>query len=178
MDHHEKYSLTWHTYSDHMKVMMKEMMTSGAFTDVTLVCDDKKQIKAHKNILAACSSVFKDILQVENSSVIYLKGVNFADMESILEYIYLGEATVDRAQVEHFFDNAKSLDITGLNSNEGASEEKYAVENLIIGNGNETFGTRNEDSLKENFADIKNESISADEEEEYKDTETKIFKSQ
>ena len=165
MEHPEKYSLTWHTYSDHMKVMMKEMMTSGDFADVTLVCDDKKHIRAHKNILAACSSVFKDILQVENSSVIYLKGVNFSDMESILEYIYLGEATVDQAQIEHFFDNAKSLDIKGLNSNEGASEEKYADENLIIGNGNETFGTWNEDSLKENYADIKNESLSADEEE-------------
>ena len=165
MEHHEKYSLTWHTYSDHMKVMMKEMMTSGDFADVTLVCDDKKHIRAHKNILAACSSVFKDILQVENSSVIYLKGVNFSDMESILEYIYLGEATVDQAQIEHFFDNAKSLDIKGLNSDEGASEEKYAVENLIIGNANETFGTRDEDSLKENYANIKNESLSADEEE-------------
>ena len=176
MDHHEKYSLTWHTYSDHMKVMMKEMMTSGAFADVTLVCDNKKHIRAHKNILAACSSVFNDILQVENSSVIYLKGVNFSDMKSILEYIYLGEATVDQAQIEHFFDNAKSLDIKGLNSNEGAFEEKYVDENLIIGNGNETFGTRNEDSLKENFADVKNESLSADEEEVCRKVENKTPK--
>ena len=160
MDHHEKYSLTWHTYSDHMKVMMKEMMTSGDFADVTLVCDDKKHIRVHKNILAACSSVFKDILQVENSSVIFLKGVKFSEMQSILGYIYLGEATVDQAQIEHFFDNAKSLDIKGLNSNEGASEEKYTDEHLIIGNENETFGTRNED-----YANIKNEALSADEEE-------------
>ena len=68
---------------------MKEIMTSA---DVTLICDGKEQIKAHKNILAACSPVLKDILQIENSSVIYPKDMNFSEMESILEYIYLGES--------------------------------------------------------------------------------------
>ena len=62
----EKYSLTWPSYPDQMKVMMKELMTSGDFADVTLVCDDKQQIRAHKNILAACSPVLKYILQIEN----------------------------------------------------------------------------------------------------------------
>ena len=34
---------------------MREMMTSDDFTDVTLVTDDKKTIKAHRNILSACT---------------------------------------------------------------------------------------------------------------------------
>ena len=89
MQHQEKYNLTWHTYSDHLRGMMKEMMTSGDFADVTLVCDDKKKIRAHRNILAACSPVFKDILLIENSSVVYLKGVDSSKMESILQFIYL-----------------------------------------------------------------------------------------
>ena len=62
----EKLNLTWDTYSDHMREALKEMMTSSEFADVTLVTDDKKQIRAHRNILSACSPVFKKILQVES----------------------------------------------------------------------------------------------------------------
>ena len=73
--HPEKYTLTWHSHPDYLREMMREMMTSDDFTDVTLVTDDKKTIKAHRNILSACSPVFKNILQMEiNNShpVIYL----------------------------------------------------------------------------------------------------------
>ena len=45
----EKISLTWHTYLDHLRDMMKELMKDD-FTDVTLVSEDRKHIKAHKNI--------------------------------------------------------------------------------------------------------------------------------
>ena len=58
----EKHNLNWHTYSDHLREMLHEMMKSNELTDVTLVCDDKKQFKAHKIVLSACSSVFKSII--------------------------------------------------------------------------------------------------------------------
>ena len=45
----EKYSLTWHTYSDHLKGMMKELMMNEDFADVTLVTEDKRHIKANVN---------------------------------------------------------------------------------------------------------------------------------
>ena len=53
----EKYKLSWNTYSDHLKEMMKEMLTSKYYADVTLISDDKKLLKAHRNILSACSPV-------------------------------------------------------------------------------------------------------------------------
>ena len=56
--HAEKYSLKWHTYSDHLKNLMKELMLNEDFSDVTLVTEDKKHIKANVNILSACSPVF------------------------------------------------------------------------------------------------------------------------
>ena len=62
----EKYTLNWHTYSDHLRDILKEMSSDDSFADVTLVTDDKKQMKAHKNILSASSSVFKEILQINN----------------------------------------------------------------------------------------------------------------
>ena len=67
--HKEKYNLNWHAYSDHLRVMLHEMMKSNELTDVTLVCDDKRQFKAHKIILSACSSVKKS---VENFHTFFL----------------------------------------------------------------------------------------------------------
>ena len=55
--HQEKYSLSWQTYSDHLKSLMKEMMLNEDLSDVTLVTEDKKQIKANISILCASSPV-------------------------------------------------------------------------------------------------------------------------
>ena len=73
----EKYNLTWHTYPDHLKGMMKDLMENNNFADVTLICEDKKKIRAHKNILSACSPILKDILSADKSvhCNIYLRGV-------------------------------------------------------------------------------------------------------
>ena len=84
----EKYNLTWHTYTDHLQNMLKEMREN--FTDVSLICDDKQKIRAHRYVLAGCSPVFKSIFQSENvqNPIIFLRGINHADMESILQFIY------------------------------------------------------------------------------------------
>ena len=75
--HKEKYNINWHTYSDHLKEMLHEMMKSNELEVVTLVCDDKKQFKAHKIVLSACSSVFRRIIKdlPKNVSVINLRGI-------------------------------------------------------------------------------------------------------
>ena len=46
---------TWHNYSEHLRAMLKNMSSDDFFADVTLITDDKKHIKAHKNILSAWS---------------------------------------------------------------------------------------------------------------------------
>ena len=109
----EKYNLNWHTYSDHLREMLHEMMKSNELTDVTLVCDDKRQFKAHKIVLSACSSVFKSIINglPQNSSVIYLRGIQHQEMESILEFMYLGVATFYQERMNEFLNVAKSLEI-------------------------------------------------------------------
>ena len=114
--HQEKYSLTWHTYSDHLKGMMKELMMNEDFSDVTLVTEDKKQIKANINILSACSPVFKDILKKEKNSnhIMYLRGIQFPEMESIVQFIYLGEATFNEERMDEFLAVAKMLEIEEL----------------------------------------------------------------
>ena len=114
--HQEKYSLEWHTYSDHLKSMMKELMMNEDFSDVTLVTEDKKQIKANICILSACSPVFEDILKSEKNSnqILYLRGIQFSEMELIMQFIYLGEATCYEERMEEFLAVARSLEIKEL----------------------------------------------------------------
>ena len=39
----EKYTLNWHTFSEHLQLMFKDLYEEGKHSDVTLVCDDQTQ---------------------------------------------------------------------------------------------------------------------------------------
>ena len=115
----EKHTLTWHTYSEHLQRTMREMMVTNNFTDVTLVTDDKKLFKAHRSILVACSPVLKDILQIQNQNnhpVIYLRGIEYSEIESIMQFIYLGETKVCKERMKELIKVAKNLEITQLSN--------------------------------------------------------------
>ena len=130
--HPEKYSLTWHTYSDHLKNMMKELMINEDFSDVTLATEDKKQIKANISILSACSPVFQDILKKDRHStpIMYLRGIQYSEMESILQFIYLGEATFYEERMNEFLAVAKSLEIKELCNAESETNDEAEEEPL------------------------------------------------
>merc|ERR1711949_108278 len=98
---------------------MRDMMTYSEFADVTLVTDDKHQIRAHRNILSACSPVFKNILQIDSNNinpVIYLRGIQQSEMESIMQFIYLGEAKFDEERMNEFLKVSKNLEIKELST--------------------------------------------------------------
>merc|ERR1711946_599 len=82
---------------------------------------------ANINILSACSPIFKDILKKEKGSttVMYLRGIQFSEMESIMQYIYLGEATFYEEKVDELIAVAKSLEIKELcNAEHKANNEQ------------------------------------------------------
>ena len=126
----KKYTLTCHTYPDHLRRMMREMMTSKDFADVTLVCDDKKVLKAHRNILTAFSPVFKDILQIHaqsNDPVIYLMGIQYSEIESILQFMYLGEAKLYKDRRNEFLCAVKDLEIKELSKRVESSDQRSEI---------------------------------------------------
>ena len=131
----EKYNLNWHTYSDHLTDMLHNMRKSENLTYVTLVCDDQKQFKAHKIVLSACSTVFKNIIDIlpVNSSVIHLRGIQHQEMETILEFMYLGVATFYQERMNEFLNVAKMLEIKEISKdvefNDG--EESYDKQDVI-----------------------------------------------
>ena len=107
----EQFDLTWHTNTDHLRSMLHDLMYTNELTDVTLVSEDKKQFKAHKVILSASSSFFKSIICDLSSPMIYLRGIQSHQIDSILQFIYLGKTTICQDQMLNFLDVAKSLEI-------------------------------------------------------------------
>ena len=118
--HQKKYSLEWKSYSEHLKSMMKDMMMNEDFSDVTIVTEDKKYIMANINILSACSPFFKETLKKEYNSrnIMYLRGIYFSELESIIQFIYLGETRFDEERMHEFLAVGRLLEIKGLCNNE------------------------------------------------------------
>ena len=117
LERQEKYNLTWHNYSDHCKQILQDLITTNDFSDVTLVTEDKRQIKAHRNILGACSPVFRNILQIDpfnNHPVIYLKGIQHFEMEPIIQFMYQGETTIFLDRMADLLSAIKTLEIIEL----------------------------------------------------------------
>ena len=132
MNPQEKYSMTWTSYTDHLREALGDLLSSNSFTDVTLICDDKKKISAHKIILSAFSPVFKDIFETDQNqkSIIYLKGIQSSEMESIVEFMYLGEATFFDDKVDDLLSVAKNLQIKQMCDT--SVKNFYHKENVMI----------------------------------------------
>ena len=130
----EKYNLTWHSYADNWREIIGEMMETKDFADVTLVCDDMKQIKAHRNILSACSPLLKNILKIDPQNhhpMLFLKGIMHSEMESILQFIYLGEASLCEERMNEFILAVKNLEIRELCKNVALNDsEKITNESV------------------------------------------------
>ena len=127
---HEQINLNWPTFSDHLKDMIQKMLQSNEFADVTLVCDDNSIFKAHKFVLKACSPIFQSIineLPQKESSVIFLRGVLKEEMKSILQFIYLGQATSSQDRLLDFLNVAKSLKIKELCKDVNTDDHSVAV---------------------------------------------------
>ena len=101
----EQFNLNWHTYTDHLKAMMENLMQTNESTDVTLVCDDKTKYRAHKFVLNACSPFFQSIIKdlPQKETVIYLRGVQAQEMKPIMQFYH------DR--MNDFLNFARSLEI-------------------------------------------------------------------
>jgi len=139
----EKYTLNWHTFSEHLQVMFKDLYQEGRYTDVTLVSDDQTQFKAHKIVLSACSPVFKKIIDSNPSQhpLIYLRGVQSYEVESILQFMYLGEGRFYHERMGEFIKVAQDLEVKEISDGVemGSGEEETLEEDITREESEETF---------------------------------------
>ena len=131
----EKYTLNWHTFSDHLQLMFKDLYEEEKHSDVTLVSDDQTQFKAHKIVLSACSPVFKKIIDNNPSQhpLIYLRGIQSYEMESILQFMYLGEGKFYYERMGEFIKVAKDLEVKEISKGvEISNVEEGVIEETVV----------------------------------------------
>ena len=100
----EKLCLQWNDFKENVTTSLKELREDKDFTDVTLVCEDGKQVEAHKAILVASSPFFMDILKKNKHPhpLIYMRGLTSNILLSIIDFLYLGEANVLQDNLKSF----------------------------------------------------------------------------
>jgi len=121
----EKFCLRWNDFENNISGAFRELREDKDFFDVTLACDDD-QMQAHKVILSACSPFFRTILRRNKHEhpLLYLKGVKFTDLVSVLNFMYHGEVNVAQEELNSFLAVAEDLKVKGLTQNNSPSKQQ------------------------------------------------------
>jgi len=121
----EKFCLRWNDFESNISGAFRELREDKDFFDVTLACDDE-QLQAHKVILSACSPFFRTVLRRNRHEhpLLYLKGVKYADLVSVLNFMYHGEVNVAQEELNSFLAVAEDLKVKGLTQGNNSSDSK------------------------------------------------------
>jgi len=110
--------LRWNDFESNISSAFRDLREDKDFFDVTLACVDD-QIQAHKVILSACSPFFRGILRRNKHEhpLLYLNGVKYGDLVSVLNFMYHGEVNVAQEELNSFLAVAEDLKVKGLTQN-------------------------------------------------------------
>ena len=119
MGNSEKFCLRWNEFESNISTAFRELRDDQDFFDVTLVCEEE-QIQAHKVILSACSPFFRSVLRRNRHEhpLLYLRGIKYIDIVSILTFMYHGEVNVSQEELNSFLSVAEDLKVKGLTQND------------------------------------------------------------
>merc|ERR1712129_521081 len=112
----ETFCLKWNEFEANIRESFKTLRDEERLFDVTLATDDGQHIRAHKIVLSAGSHFFGDTFMKTNHSnmLIYLQGINSAELEPLMDFLYNGEAFITQEYLTTFLGTAKELQIKGL----------------------------------------------------------------
>merc|ERR1712038_1569848 len=118
----EKFYVRWNDFESNISVAFRELREEKDLFDVTLACDDS-QVQAHKVILSACSPFFRNILRrnPHQHPLLYLKGVKYKELLSVLNFMYQGEVNVAQEELKSFLAVAEDLRVKGLTQNNSST---------------------------------------------------------
>ncbi|KAK2579647.1 hypothetical protein KPH14_011572 [Odynerus spinipes] len=114
---------------------IKQNGTDEDLVDVTLSCEGKR-IRAHKMLLSACSTYFRDLFK-ENPCqhpVIIFRNVKFDDLAALIDFMYQGEVNVVQEQLASFLTTAELLAVQGLTDGSGKNNDGLVEDDLEIPN--------------------------------------------
>ena len=118
----EKLCLKWNDFQINVNSAFGRLRNDQDLCDVTLVCEDGKQLEAHKVVLAASSPFFLELLKQNKHPhpLVFMRGVKADDLSSLVDFLYYGEANVLQESLDIFLALAEDLKLKGLT---GTSEE-------------------------------------------------------
>jgi len=162
MESWEKICLQWNEFQANLQSSSREFRKCDDYSDVTLVCGDNQQIEAHRIILSSTSVFFSDILKRNPHShpLIYMRGISFHDLSSILDFIYKGEAEVVKDNLETFLLIAGELGLKGI-SKQAVNDTNPGQEMEAISDSSKPLWSTALEGLDENVVD-KREEFAAD----------------
>ena len=136
----KKLSLSQKDFELFKESSLKDNLVKRRFADVTLACNDDKQVDAHRIILSAQSLFFRRIFEVNNRRdiLIYLHNISSSEMENMLEFLYFGQAEVNESVFEKFIALGKIFEIkvfTDLELN--SSNDPESMTETLLGAGYE-----------------------------------------
>ena len=120
----EKLCLQWNDFKENAVNTLQSLKDDEDFTDMTLVCEDGKQVEAHKVILANSSPFFQNILRKNKHihPLIYMRGVKSDDLMAIVDFLYSGETNIYQENLDSFLAIADELQLQGLMGNTSKDE--------------------------------------------------------
>lgn len=99
--------------------VLNNMLQCGSLVDVTIYCDDG-QVNAHKLVLAASSTYFRNLFSRMTNAfhypIIVLREMPVNDLKTIIQFIYHGEVNVPQNRVDSLMRCANYLQIDGMAS--------------------------------------------------------------
>ena len=112
----EKFCLKWNDFLQNIGTSFNSLREESDFQDITLACEDGKQIEAHKVILASSSTFFNTIIRRNKHThpLIYMKGMRTRDLVSIIDFMYHGEVNIFQEDIDSFLSVAEDLGLKGL----------------------------------------------------------------
>ena len=103
----EKLCFQWNDFIENITCVFRSLRKDKNFADVTLACEDGRQIEDHKVILVASSPLFKKILvgNKHTHPMIYL----ISDILAKIDFLHYGEANVYQEILDSFLSIAEEL---------------------------------------------------------------------
>ena len=116
-----KLRLQWRDHGNELSRLSRDVFCREDLSDVTLTCRGGAPFSAHKMILAAASTYFRNFFmevrgKINQHQVIFMKDIEPSEMEYLLQFIYLGEVDIPSLELERLITISKDLGIIGLDA--------------------------------------------------------------
>lgn len=112
-----KVLIKWNDFNSSIPTSYPSLREERDFIDITLISDDELKFDAHKVVLSASSTFFKNILRGTSKNVntlLFLNGVKSSDLQLVLDFVYNGEVKLLQESIPSFLEATSKLRISGL----------------------------------------------------------------